>query len=59
MSLVHDFAAFVDRASYDLLSDEAPVRDKGFDHTVQGQYAAGGEVYETHKEDYEGFPRAR
>jgi len=22
------------------LSDEAPVRDKGFDHTVQGQYAA-------------------
>jgi len=26
------------------LSDEAPVRDKGFDHTVQGQYAAAAGV---------------
>ncbi|HEY3776902.1 MAG TPA: MmgE/PrpD family protein [Rhizomicrobium sp.] len=26
------------------LSDEAPVRDRGFDHTVQGAYAAGAGV---------------
>jgi Uncharacterized protein involved in propionate catabolism len=26
------------------LSDDAPVRDKGFDHTVQGQYAAAAGV---------------
>jgi len=30
------------------LSDEAPVRAKGFDHTVQGQYAAAAGAARPH-----------